>query len=77
MALTGWTYAELRAAPAEIVRRLIWRIFADRVWDRELVAAARAPLPDGAGFEARIAKADAVRALGALEQIVFPEDGHG
>lgn len=74
MALTGWTYRELMAQPAPVVRALMWRVFASRTWDRDLAGAARAPLPDGVSFEARIAKADALAALRALEAVLFPED---
>jgi hypothetical protein len=73
MVLTGWTYDELRSQPAPVVRALFWRIFASRFWDRRFAAAAREPLPEGAGFEARIAKADALEALRTLEEILWPE----
>lgn len=79
MLATGWTPAELRAAPARVVRALAWRIFAKTLWDPELAEFARAPVdpmidaPLETRGRYRLAKQDAQKTLGELEDLLFPE----
>lgn len=71
---TGWTRAQLLAQPADLVSRLVWRLWAASAWDRGAVAAARADLPPGTTDpSARIAKGRARQAAAALERDLFPE----
>lgn len=81
MLRTGWDRAQLGRQPAPDVRRLFWRLFAERAWDRLLVDAVRVPLPAGPmteeTFRARIAKEEAVKALATLEGLLFPADDDG
>lgn len=81
MRVTGWTPAELRAAPTRVVRAHFARIFAGLVWSPELAEAARAPSPPrsafgdvGAWSQARLAKVKAAEALHTVEAALWPED---
>ena len=84
MALTGWTYDELRAQPAPVVRGLMHRVFARLVWDRDLVATARRGAGDRSSYanlaawaEARRAQLAAAKAVEEIEAALWPEDDDG
>lgn len=78
MLLTGWTADTLRAQPADVVRRLMWRVFARAAWDPEVAAIARAPLPPGSDFAAHQRKAVATTHQRKVEAALFPpEDTDG
>lgn len=81
MRVTGWTPAEVRAAPARVVRAHFARIFAGLAWSPELAEAARAPSPPRSAYgdmqswsEARLARARAAEAQRAIERALWPED---
>lgn len=69
--LTG---REARTLPPAVVRGLFWRVYAQRLWDRNIVTLAGMPLPPSASLDSRIAKGEAVTALRAIEAVLFPED---
>jgi len=73
MLATGWDRAQLGRQPADVIRRLCWRIFAAREWRPELVAIARGPVPAISDTDARDRRADAAAALALLERILFPD----
>lgn len=75
MLATGWTAAELAAQPADVVRRLFWRLHAARAWRPELLSLAYGPLPPPQDVAARDARAGAMTAVAALERHLWPEDG--
>lgn len=74
LVLTG---REARTFPPDIVRRLFWRVYAQRVWDDDLVAIANTELPTNASLKARLAKGQAVTSLAAINAVLFPEDDDG
>lgn len=74
MLATGWDRAQLGRQPANVVRRLCWRLFAAREWNADLVAAARGPVPPITDTAARDLRAAAGDALDALERVLFPGD---
>jgi len=77
--LTGWTFEQLRAQPADVVRGLMQRIFAERAWEPGVAALARRPIlrsaysSAGAWGEAERAKAAAARGLAEIEGALWPE----
>ena len=84
MRVTGWTVAELNAAPARVIRAHFARIFADLLWSPDLARAAAGPPPARGGYgslgdyaQARQAHAAAVNAQGIIESVLWPEDHDG
>jgi hypothetical protein len=80
---TGWTYEQLRAQPARLVRALAYRSFVTRIWSPELASAAAAAVPREAftspqdwldAIKRRDAAADALR---TVEAALWPEDSDG
>ena len=81
MRVTGWTPAEMRAAPSRVVRAHFARIFAGLVWSPALAEAARAPAPSRSAFgdvrawaDARLSHARMADALRTVEAALWPED---
>ena len=80
---TGWTYEQLRAQPARLVRALAFRSFVSHVWSPELASAAAAPVSRESfgsaqdwldAIKRRDAAADALR---TVEAALWPEDSDG
>lgn len=74
MVLTGWTPDVIRRQPADVIRRLVWRVFARAAWDADLARFARVPLPPGSDMRARDAKASALKRVRTIETALWPED---
>jgi len=74
MLATGWDRAQLGRQPAAVIRRVCWRLFAERQWRPDLLAAARGPVPPITDTSARSIRAEAMAALVELEQLLFPDD---
>ncbi len=73
--LTG---REAHTLPPALVRGLFWRVYARSIWSDDLVTAAHTTLPKGTTDVAILAaKGDAVKALAAVEAVLFPEDDDG
>lgn len=82
MALTGWTYDQLCAQPAPVVRALMHRVFATAAWDAGVARVARRPPGDrsaygslGAWAAARRTQLDASRYVEEMQAVLWPEDG--
>jgi hypothetical protein len=84
MLATGWTADTLARQPAPVVRAMCHRLFAERVWNPEAMAAARSPAPDRKAFAsltawaaARAAKRTAIEYAELVETVLWPEDDDG
>ena len=77
--MTGWTFEQLRAQPADVVRGLMQRIFAERAWEPGVAALACRTIlrssysSPGAWGEAERAKAGAAQRLAEIEAALWPE----
>jgi hypothetical protein len=81
MRVCGWTVAELRAAPASVIRAHFARIYAGLVWSPRLLEAALGPTPQREHYRsladyarARDAKQRAAAAFEEQARELWPED---
>ena len=84
MRVTGWTVAELRAAPARVVRAHCARIYAGLVWNPDLAKATSGPPPPRESYgsladwaAARSAQTDGRKLQALIESMLWPEDDDG